>query len=308
MTGSPLPRPDGARPLETMRGRLNLALAAISLALCLSWLVGAFSPRCAGSCLYLEAAYALSLALLGHRLFLPALLGSTFVSISGLSMGVQSLPDLGMGVSLAGLGFCFAERIASRRAVTFKANEVPRQAIHAAFGILFCLMILAFGTYISSGIILAGTLAGMLIMHLVQRGLRGSLIERLMRHLERGGAIPGEGSLYYALGVLFALGLLRDSPIYAISVILILSLGDSLATVIGRRGRHPLPWNGEKSFEGSLGFILGCLPALLVLPGPATAIAIIVAWATESLPRIDDNITVPMASAMAYRLILGPCG
>jgi dolichol kinase len=64
--------------------------------------------------------------------------------------------------------------------------------------------------------------------------------------LERRGAIPGEGSMYYALGSLFVQGLLRENANASASVILILVIGDSLSTYIGiNYGKTRRPWNNR---------------------------------------------------------------
>ena len=118
--------------------------------------------------------------------------------------------------------------------------------------------------------------------------------------------MPGEGSMYYAFGVLFALGLLRSNPASAISVVLILALGDGLATYIGKcYGNHKLPWNRNKTVEGLLGFVAGASIALLVLPLPATILIVVVATVVESLPiRLDDNITLPVITSLLYYFTL----
>ena len=130
-------------------------------------------------------------------------------------------------------------------------------------------------------------------------------IDKLLDRLERRGTMPGEGSMYYALGALFVLGLLRENATAAASVILILAIGDSLATYIGMNyGKNRLPWNNRKTLEGSIGFAIGAMCVLLVLPLSATLVAILEAVVVESLPRLDDNITVPVVSSLVYYLLL----
>jgi hypothetical protein len=46
-------------------------------------------------------------------------------------------------------------------------------------------------------------------------------LTELLDRFKRKGVMPGEGSMYYAFGVLFALGLLRNNSPSAISMILI---------------------------------------------------------------------------------------
>jgi dolichol kinase len=58
-------------------------------------------------------------------------------------------------------------------------------------------------------------------------------------------------------------------------VIFILALGNGLAIYIGTRyGRHELPWNSSKTFEGMIGFAAGAICALLVMPVPVTILAV----------------------------------
>jgi dolichol kinase len=69
--------------------------------------------------------------------------------------------------------------------------------------------------------------------------------------------------------------MLRNNPAPAISVILILWLGDGLAAYVGKcYGYHKLPWNRNKTFEGLMGFGAGSASALLVLPIAATIFAV----------------------------------
>jgi dolichol kinase len=155
--------------------------------------------------------------------------------------------------------------------------------------------------------VLFGTCIGILIIHLTLIGINLPGIDNLLDRFERKGVMPGEGSMYYALGVLFALGLLRNNPAQAISVILILGLGDGLATYFGKcHGNHKLPWNRNKTVEGLVGFGVGSASALLFLPVPATIFVVVSATIVESLPiKLDDNITLPVVRSLLYYLILG---
>ena len=109
-----------------------------------------------------------------------------------------------------------------------------------------------------------------------------------------------------SLGILFALGLLRSDYIAAIAAIMILALGDGFATYIGTiYGRHKLPWNNRKTIEGSIGFAVGAMCALLVLPLPITVIVVLLATVVETIPiRLNDNITLPVVSSLVYYFAL----
>jgi uncharacterized protein (TIGR00297 family) len=152
-----------------------------------------------------------------------------------------------------------------------------------------------------------------------------------------GGAAlnrPRDAARGYSLGILF----------YPLSVLLlilafprrldiaaaawgILAFGDGAAAIVGTRfGSRALPWNPDKSVIGSLAFVVAgglagaglCLwtrPAISPLPPlafalGAPALAAIAAAGVESMRvRLDDNISVPIASAIVLgglSLVDGP--
>ena len=65
------------------------------------------------------------------------------------------------------------------------------------------------------------------------------------------------GFLYFFIGIIATLYLFSFNMAIAITGILMLLLGDSASTLIGRRfGRHKLPFNNLKSIEGSFAFFM----------------------------------------------------
>jgi uncharacterized protein (TIGR00297 family) len=107
----------------------------------------------------------------------------------------------------------------------------------------------------------------------------------------------------------------------------ILAFGDGFATIVGSRWRDSkLPWNGDKTWQGTAAFIVaGSVSGVFlawwtrpaVQPEPAIAFLVaapvasaIAAGFVESIPiRLDDNITVPAIAAMTMwgaSLMTGP--
>ena len=87
---------------------------------------------------------------------------------------------------------------------------------------------------------------------------------------------------------------------------LVLALADPAASVVGRLwGRHRL---GKGSWEGTGAFYLVAVAVLTPFAGPQAAlIAAAVVAALEVLPTgIDDNLTVPLATALALWLVGAP--
>ena len=139
------------------------------------------------------------------------------------------------------------------------------------------------------------------------------------RHFYRPSEkVYSQGAVSYFL-VLLILVLIFPGKFYIVAASwAILALGDGMATAIGKNFKtRELAWNKHKSYVGTLAFILfgtiGCYVMLRwMLPDWESALAFSVSWRTvlvagivESLPwRINDNISVPLASALVLYLLI----
>jgi uncharacterized protein (TIGR00297 family) len=121
------------------------------------------------------------------------------------------------------------------------------------------------------------------------------------------------GILFYPLAVLLLI--LCSRPDIAAAAWAILAVGDGIATLAGTAiGGARLPWNGEKTWAGTIAFFLAGTSAGVLLcwwtqpaltsPAPtvfvvgAPVLAAAVAALVESIPvRLDDNLSVPCAAA-----------
>ena len=122
----------------------------------------------------------------------------------------------------------------------------------------------------------------------------------------RVGETPGEGPFYNALGILFAIGMLRNNPLAVVAVILMFGLGDGFATYIGTTyGKHKLPWNKNKTVEGTIGFTAGAMCAVFIIPVPAIVLGAVLGAIVESSPlKINDNITLPVVLSLLFYFLL----
>ncbi len=131
---------------------------------------------------------------------------------------------------------------------------------------------------------------------------------------------PGEirtpwksGILIYPTAVLALVVLFHDRLEVAAAGWAILAAGDGAAGYVGARwGRRAIPWNRGKTVEGSLAFAVAAglfAGFVLVWMGRSPAAAALLVAPTclfaafvESLPwRLDDNLTVPILSALFLR-------
>jgi phytol kinase len=112
-----------------------------------------------------------------------------------------------------------------------------------------------------------------------------------------------------------------DSPVGVI-LLMLLCGGDGLADVVGRRyGRAKLPRQRDKSWAGSLGFILGGLVFSLLLLAyfdavgfldldlasalaPLLVTTLVAAVVEATTPADFDNLTVPLAALGTLWIII----
>ncbi|WP_321422951.1 SEC59/DGK1/VTE5 family protein [uncultured Methanobacterium sp.] len=109
------------------------------------------------------------------------------------------------------------------------------------------------------------------------------------------------GFVYFFIGIIITLCIFQFNMAIANAAILILLFGDSSSTLIGRRfGRIKLPFQSHKTLEGSLTFlVVGFLVSLTQLPLIPAFIGALAGTLTEAYSPIDDNVPIPLISALA---------
>lgn len=191
-------------------------------------------------------------------------------------------------------------------------HQVWRRAIHVSM-VGFAL---AVGRLSPWGISLAALAALMFNWWLLPRLSKG--------RLERHGPGPDLGLLSYPAAVLLLSLIFRNDQIFIVIGWGAMAFGDAAAQWAGLQyGRHRLPWNRNKSWQGKLAFWLVGAPATFLLLGllpktvhlglpwydwlPIIGITMLItAWA-ETLPgTINDNLWVPLVAAgTAWLLVYG---
>jgi len=182
-----------------------------------------------------------------------------------------------------------------------------RRVFHAATGVVTAL-VLHFLLPERGWALLAlgGLLAVLLLLDGVR--LRYPPANRAFFRLFRGLASPREersvaSSTWYMVGILIAVALFPMTLV--IPGVLVLAVADPAASVLGRAwGRRRL---GTGSVEGTAVFVVVAFLVLLPFTGPGIALgAAVVAAAVEILPTgLDDNLTIPLATACALALLGG---
>jgi uncharacterized protein (TIGR00297 family) len=175
-------------------------------------------------------------------------------------------------------------------------NEPLRKSLHIAFGFgAFALKWLSWE--IAAGVCIVAIISNWLLLH--------RLVGRHVSRHERG---YDAGIVFYPVAVLLLVLLFRHELHFAAIGWALLAFGDGVATLAGRSIRiASLPWNRDKSWGGLLAFfVAGSIAAMAVAywldyrHPVVVLIAALAAAITESLAlRIDDNLTVPFAAAVA---------
>jgi uncharacterized protein (TIGR00297 family) len=180
-------------------------------------------------------------------------------------------------------------------------SETRRQIVHITMG-AWALLLRWIAWPHAAALAVAALLFNVFLLPRV--GGRG-----LYRDAEVGRGLP-IGILLYPLSVLLLVLTFRDRLDIVAAAWGIMAAGDGFATIAGRAwGRRRLPWNPEKTVEGTLAFIIagsvaGVFLAMWVSPTPrlylwiAPVAAAVVAALVESIPvRLDDNLSVPFSAA-----------
>ncbi len=138
-------------------------------------------------------------------------------------------------------------------------------------------------------------------------GIKLPIISAITNHAASQSELFGFAAapLYYALGIVLAL--LFPTPASS-AAIAMFALGDSAASIFGGLFHFSirLPFNKGKTLEGSLaGFFFAFLAGTIFLPPQIALIGAAIAMTIEYLPLpINDNVTIPVLTALALTLII----
>ena len=178
-----------------------------------------------------------------------------------------------------------------------KALEWRRKLFHLVLGSCISAAVY-FLKPIYGNLVILPLLLGVLVMLLIPRiRPNNRFSNKLLYHFERKKDIenfPFKGAIHYGVGVTFPILLLDLNQ--ACAVIIVLSVGDALSTLIGKfHGKMRIHQFGFKSIEGAMAFVMSAFLAALFFVDTRTAVKLAVVGAiVELLSPWDDNFTVPV--------------
>lgn len=177
-----------------------------------------------------------------------------------------------------------------------KATESRRNATQGLAGLVFIASLYMLGEGTTAMAVILMLLLGLYVGGIVLKD-RHNRLSRSLYRLERSATDFGEGAIWLGIGALLAVSFLNlHSAAIVFSAIFI---ADSASTIVGvNHGRHKLPYNKQKSLEGSASYFIVFLIAYYIISGSFPAAAILFAGIgalAESAPwHIDDNFDVSL--------------
>jgi len=195
----------------------------------------------------------------------------------------------------------------TRRKVT--VGKIGRKVIHICTGLVPPVLAFFISREPLLGLLAVGAVVALSIeaARLASPGLNRWLMDHFYMLLKEQERYEPAAATYFVLSALLVFALFPKGV--AVAAVAFTALGDPLAALIGEsyRGRK---WIWGKSLEGSVACIAGCLGvglALSLTPLALGAVITLVGIATatlaEALPLpVDDNLSIPLASAAAMAL------
>jgi len=185
-------------------------------------------------------------------------------------------------------------------------NEIAREIIHVSGFLVPFICMYLLNLQVVSLLILFVTL--LYIASELAR-LRGINLPPFTMMTQRA-AIEPEIHEFVTVPIFFALGIILSLILFPVpenyAAIVILTLGDSSATLFGKKfGRMTFPFNKGKKVEGSVfGFLPAFIGALIFVNPKKALVGAFIGMLIEVLPSpINDNLTVPIGSGLAMTII-----
>ncbi|MDO8627957.1 MAG: hypothetical protein Q7K42_05820 [Candidatus Diapherotrites archaeon] len=189
-------------------------------------------------------------------------------------------------------------------------TELYRQSIHSVLGLIFIAVIGAFGVTAGFGLaitfIVIALIVAVAVKHNHDMGILRSVFgffEKIIAKVERNSekTWPGQGALMFLLGVCITIVFFPQKELI-IPAILVLSFGDGASTIFGEKfGKTKV--KGNRTLEGTIaGIAIASFVLLPIFPFRQALGIALIGMMAEYLP-LNDNITVPICTALAVVLL-----
>lgn len=147
-----------------------------------------------------------------------------------------------------------------------------------------------------------------IILSLFSKKFKISIVSWFLDKFDRKGVfLPGQGIITFFIGIILSLYLFEQT--IALASILIMSIGDSIATLIGQYGRIKTKLSKKKTLEGAIaGTIASIIGSSFIIQFHEALIVSIISMLVElkdfKLKNIiDDNILIPLTAGIVLTII-----
>ena len=183
--------------------------------------------------------------------------------------------------------------------------EIRRQLFHILLGIFLVVMISL--DIINKRVLLVVLILGIFIS-LISKKYKIPVISWFLERFDRRNSfLPGYGSISFFVGSVLVLYLFEEN--IALASILIMSLGDGFATLIGKHGKIRTKLSKKKTLEGTFaGIVVSVIGASFFVAFHEAMIASIISMFVELKDfklknLLDDNILIPLIAGVVIFLL-----
>lgn len=179
--------------------------------------------------------------------------------------------------------------------------ELRRKIAHLLLGTFFAFLVVSLPheLVVAVNLLLIG---GLFVCSLLHQRYNIAFLNWLFERFDRLEKFTAKGAILFFVGILIAVVLF--APLCAALSILVLSISDSLATIVGYYvGKHRL--FKRKTIEGTGAFFICTLAIIIFFVAPTKALLVaLVVSATEVItpPYVDDNLTIPFVTGLLLSL------
>lgn len=185
-----------------------------------------------------------------------------------------------------------------------KSKEIRRDILQMAGGALILAVLYTSG-YENFVILLSMAVIPLYMFGNYFSLLPDSRIGRTLSSFERPTTPLGLGAIWFAAGIMIAIGAVNSIDILAI-IVFVTTIGDPVATIFGSTIHSPkLPYNKKKSIAGFLGiFLFSGIFGYILIGYTGLGLALVSAFVESvSIHPLDDNFILPVILAAASYLV-----
>lgn len=178
-------------------------------------------------------------------------------------------------------------------------REFGRKCIHILFGLFLIFLLTFLERELFLYFLFFVFIVSLSVANIKLIGRKVPIVDFFLELFERKNVIPTLGTLWYINGILLSTLLLYDAD-EIIAVLIVLALGDGFSNMFGRFGKWKIPYNVNKTVEGSSIFFIFSLLAYLFIGELAIPFALLMTL-VESLPlSLDDNLVIPLVASIFF--------